>query len=201
MPLFWISLSFIAGIVLASLLPLPTWAWISVSATFFLLSLFLRYFASRNSNYALLLQITHYTSRSRLAFILHAFSFTLLISLFLGSAFYQFRQPNIDAFHIAFYNDRTYDLLITGFLVEPPDTRDKYTNLKLKVEAVDSGSGDLPVSGLILVRVAKNQTYEYGQLVRVRGQLKTPPEDEQFSYRDYLAREDRKSTRLNSSHG
>src|SRR3972149_11381832 len=95
MPLLWISLSFIAGIVLASLLPLPTWAWISVSATFFLLSLFLRYFVTRNSNYALSLQVTHYTSRSRLAFILHPFSFILLISLFLGSAYYKFPTPQL----------------------------------------------------------------------------------------------------------
>ncbi|MBM3180017.1 MAG: DUF4131 domain-containing protein [Chloroflexi bacterium] len=192
MPLLWISLSFIAGIILASLFPLPTWIWVVLATSIFLLYLFVRYLKSRFTFFAFSPSIslrTRFISSSFILFILHPFSFTLLISLFLGSAYYQFRQPNIDAFHIVFYNDRTYDLLITGFLVEPPDTRDKYTNLKLKVEAVDSGSGDLPVSGLILVRVAKNQTYEYGQLVRVRGQLKTPPEDEQFSYRDYLARE------------
>lgn len=199
MPLLWISLSFITGIILASLLSLPVWAWISVSATLFLLSLFLRSPVSRatgldtpREKYAGLLDhqthITQYASR------ISPFSFTLLISIFLGSAYYQFRQPNIDAFHIAFYNDRTYDLLITGYLTERPDTRDRYTNLKLKVEAVDTGSGDMPVSGFILVRVAKNQAYEYGQRVRVRGQLKTPPEDEQFSYRDYLAREGIHST-------
>jgi competence protein ComEC len=80
-------------------------------------------------------------------------------------------------------------LLITGTLAEPPDYRDTYTNLKIKVEAIDSGSGDLPGEGLLLVRVAKNQLYEYGQRVRLRGLLKTPPEDEEFSFRDYLARE------------
>ncbi len=80
-------------------------------------------------------------------------------------------------------------MLVTGTLSEPPDYRDTYTNLRLKVEAVDSGSGDLPASGLLLVRVPQNQTYEYGQRVRVRGDLKTPPEDEEFSYRDYLARD------------
>ncbi len=80
-------------------------------------------------------------------------------------------------------------MLVTGTLAEPPDYRDTYTNLRLNVEALDSGSGDLPVSGLLLVRVQQNQTYEYGQRVRVRGSLKTPPEDEEFSYRDYLARD------------
>lgn len=62
-----------------------------------------------------------------------------LIFIFFGAAWYQFRQPNIDAFHIAFYNDRDYEMLVTGTLSEPPDYRDTYTNLRLKVEAVDSG--------------------------------------------------------------
>lgn len=174
MPLLWISLFFIAGIILASLFSLPTWAWILLSAFCFLLSLFL----SRNSFLT-----------SRFSFLSsYPFILILPVALFLGSAYYQFRQPNIDAFHIAFYNDRNYELLITGSLSEPPDYRDSYTNLKLKVEAVDTGSGDMPVSGEILVRVAANEEYEYGDKVRVRGQLKTPPENEDFSYRDYLAR-------------
>lgn len=172
MPLLWISLSFILGIVLASILSLPIWAWTLVAAIFFLLFLFLR---NRT------LQIA--------SFIFPPLSLILPIFLFLGSAYYQFRQPNIDAFHIAFYNDRNYDLFVTGSLAEPPDYRDSYTNLKLKVDAVDTGSGDMPVSGFILVRVEKNQSYQYGQYIRVRGQLKTPPADEEFSYRDYLARD------------
>ncbi|MBL8103602.1 MAG: DUF4131 domain-containing protein, partial [Anaerolineales bacterium] len=139
MPLLWISLSFIAGIVLASVFSLPVWAWILISVVFFLLFLFLR-------NHTL--QVASFTL-SPLTLILPVF-------LFLGSSYYQFRQPNINAFHIAFYNDRNYDLLITGSLAEPPDYRDNYTNLKLKVEAVDTGSGDLPVSGFILVRVPVN---------------------------------------------
>jgi competence protein ComEC len=59
--------------------------------------------------------------------------------------------------------------------------------LRLKVEAVDTGSGDLPVKGLLLVRVLPNETYVYGERIRLRGKLVTPPENEEFSYRDYLA--------------
>ena len=39
------------------------------------------------------------------------------------------------------------------------------------------------------MRVPALADYEYGQRVRVRGNLKTPPENEEFSYRDYLARQ------------
>ena len=116
MPLLWISLFFIAGIILASLFSLPTWAWILISVAFFLIFVILRSLSSRLTNHA-----------SR--FILHPLSLLLPATLFLGSAYYQFRQPNIDAFHIAFYNDRNYELLITGSLSKPPDYRDSYTNL------------------------------------------------------------------------
>ena len=174
MPLLWISLSFLIGIVLAAAIHLPSWAWAFIALPFFLLSFFLR-----NSQF-----ITRYSFLVTYPFI------TLLpIFLFLGSAYYQARQPNIDAFHIAFYNDRDYELLITGSLAEAPDYRDKYTNLRINVKAVDTGDGDLPVSGEILVRVAPNEEYTYGERLRLRGQLKTPPENEEFSYRDYLARQ------------
>ena len=111
-----------------------------------------------------------------------------------GAWWFQFRQPTIDAFHIAFYNDRDYEMLVTGTLNEPPDQRDTYSNLTLNVEAVDSGSGDMPASGMLLVRTSALADYEYGQRVRVRGSLKTPPENEEFSYRDYLARQGIHST-------
>jgi hypothetical protein len=122
-------------------------------------------------------------------FILHPSSFPLilLVALFLGAARYQLSVPNFDAFHIAFYNDRDYDLLITGTLIEPPDYRDNYTNLRVSVKAVDTGDGNLSASGIILVRVSNNQTFHYGENLRLRGKLKTPPENEDFSYRDYLA--------------
>ena len=176
MPLLWVSLFFLAGIVLAAACSLPTWAW-ALLALFCLLFSFFLYRAFANNP----LKVFH--------FQLSTFHTLLPIFLFLGSSYFQFRQPHIDAFHIAFYNDRNYDLLITGSLAEPPDYRDTYTNLKIKTEAIDSGDGDLSVSGLMLVRVEANETYEYGERIRLRGQLKTPPENEEFSYRDYLARQ------------
>lgn len=173
MPLLWISLSFILGIIIASLISLPTWAWILISILLLPLSFFLRPRITKTFSTFHFLPIT----------------FLLPTILFLGSTYYQFRQPNIDAFHIAFYNDRNYELLITGYLVEPADYRDTYTNLTLRVEAVDTGDGDFPVDGFILVRVFTNQIYEYGERLRIRGQLQTPPENEDFSYKDYLARQ------------
>ncbi|MBK9924762.1 MAG: ComEC/Rec2 family competence protein [Anaerolineales bacterium] len=174
-PLMWFSLAFLLGIVIGKLIPLSLLVWLGLAVIFIILAIV-----------ALIV-----VSRLKLSFLGRAqdtaFFFILFFGLFLGAARYQFSVPHFDAFHIAFYNDRDYELLVTGTLVEPPDYRDSYTNLRVKVNAVDTGDGDLNVGGLILVRASNNQLFEYGEQIRLRGKLKTPPEDEEFSYRDYLA--------------
>ena len=175
LPLMWFSLAFLAGIVLASLISLSIWIWAGLSLLFLLLALFIRFFPLSSFR-------SHPSS-----LILQPFTFVLFFALFLGAVRYQLSIPEFDAFHIAYYNDRDYDLLITGTLVEPPDYRDNYTNLRLDVEKVDTGDRDLTAHGLILVRASNNQVFHYGDRLRLRGKLKTPPENEDFSYRDYLA--------------
>jgi competence protein ComEC len=172
LPLVWFSLAFLAGIVLASLVSLHIFTWIALVIIADLLLIISRFVSRRGSS---------------LPFFFSPFSFVLLLALFLGAARYQFSVPSFNAFHIAFYNDREYELFITGTLIEPPDYRDNYTNLRLEVSSVDTGDGDLPANGLLLARVSNNQTFRYGDILRLRGSLKTPPENEDFSYRDYLA--------------
>jgi competence protein ComEC len=169
-PLMWFSLFFLGGIVLGSLVSLSIWVWMGLALTFIVLAL-----------------LTRPLHLSSFHFILQPFTFILLTDLLLGAARYQYSVPRFNAFHIAFYNDREYDLLITGYITEPPDYRDTYTNLRVEVGKVDTGDGDLDANGLILVRAPSNQTFEYGQMIRLRGRLRTPPANEEFSYRDYLA--------------
>lgn len=177
----WFSISFMGGIILASLLQ-PEWAdpvtalwvWVGISVVFLVFAVGTAFFAQR-----LRLPATPLVSIP--------FAFTLLLALFLGATRYQLSVPDFDAHHIAFYNDRDYEVLITGTLAEPPDYRDNYTNLRLDVEEIDTGDQGLPAHGLILVRVSNNQEFHYGDRLRLRGKLKTPPENEDFSYRDYLA--------------
>lgn len=173
-PLLWLSLAFVAGVVLAAQVTLSAWQWFGMAGVCLLIALLLHLFGSRVA----LLKIS-----PSILFLLAV----SLVFFFLGATRYQAGQPQIDAFHIAWYNDRDYDVLVTGVLVEQPDYRDTYTNLRLKVEAIDTGSGDLPVKGLLLARAWPNETYQYGERLRLRGRLLTPPENEDFSYRDYLA--------------
>lgn len=170
-PLMWFSLAFLGGIVLGNLVSLSIVVWAVLAVVAFFLLILARIVSPQFN----------------LSFLFQPFTFVLFFGLFLGAVRYQYSVPKFDAFHIAFYNDREYDLLITGTLAEPPDYRDTYTNLRVEVTDVDTGDGDLPVSGLILVRASNNNTFEYGERIRLRGKLKTPPENEDFSYRDYLA--------------
>ena len=176
LPLVWFSISFIAGIVLESLVSLP------IRGAFALAGFFIALFG--------LIQImARKSTPSPPAFRLHPFFFVLPLAFSLGAVRYQLQQPDITADHIAFYNDRDYEIFVTGMVAEMPDIRDTYTNLRIKATAVDTGDGDYPVTGYVLVRVPANQEYHYGQLLRLRGNLKTPPVNEDFSYRDYLARD------------
>ena len=172
LPLLWFSLAFLAGIIFASLLALHILVWSALIVVSILLIILSRILTPRFPS---------------LPSLFSPFTFILFFALFLGAARYQISVPQFDAFHIAFYNDREYDLLITGTLIEHPDYRDNYTNLRLKVSSVDTGDRELPVSGLLLARVSNNQIFHYGDILRLRGKLKTPPENEDFSYRDYLA--------------
>ena len=146
LPLMWFSLAFLAGIVLASLVSFHIWVWIALFVLADLSAHLLTTFLAR-------LPAFH------CPFFVSPFFFVLLFALFLGAARYQISVPRFNAFHIAFYNDRDYDLLITGTLAEPPDYRDNYTNLRLEVSGVDTGDGDLPANGLLLVRVSNNQMF------------------------------------------
>ncbi len=178
LPLLWPSLAFLTGILLASRLALPALVWLTLTGVFLLLAILARILLPRLP--ARLLGL------SASAWFLITVS---LVTFLLGAFRYQLSTPKIDAYHIAWYNDRQYDLLVTGTMDAPPDVRDAYTNLRVRVSAVDTGDGDLQAGGLLLVRVEGDETYQYGEIIRLRGKVSTPPENDEFSYRDYLARQ------------
>ncbi len=177
-PLLSISLAFLAGILLGSYVSLPYGIWLALMGLMLVIAV------------AWGLLARHFQLRP---FQLSSFSQVIILvcfaALFGGAARYQYSQPRIDPFQVAWYNDRDYDILVTGTLAEPPDERDNYTNLKLQVESVDTGlDSPLSASGLLLARVPPDEHYHYGERLRLRGKLLTPPENEEFSFRDYLAR-------------
>jgi competence protein ComEC len=175
-PLFWLSLAFLVGIALAGVVPLTASAWLFLAGIALVLGILWRFLAQSIDQASLAKDITSAT--------------VFLVILFLGSARYQASVPVFGAFDLGWYNDRDYDTLITGWVTQPPDQRDNYANLRVRATGIDTGNGtDLKVDGFLLARVDPNDEYKYGDIVRLRGKLKTPSETEDFSYRDYLARQ------------
>jgi len=89
--------------------------------------------------------------------------------------------------HIAHRADTGY-VTLTGLIVAPPDVRDSHVNLRVAVERARQHGLDQAARGTALVQAPRDGDYAYGDRVRVEGALITPPEFDDFSYRDYLAR-------------
>jgi competence protein ComEC len=107
----------------------------------------------------------------------------------LGGWRYDAAVPTIDANHVATYNDGS-PVTVTGLVVDEPDIRDRSINLRVEVETITLPDGTIqPVTGLILVRTFRFPVIEYGSQVVLNGRLETPPSHDEFSYQEYLARQ------------
>jgi competence protein ComEC len=111
------------------------------------------------------------------------------LAMLLGALRYQVAMPNLnDPSLPAHYNDSGW-VTLEGVVQGYPDVRDSWTNLKLRAESLDREDGALPVRGIVLIRAPRFPEVHYGDRLRVAGLLQTPPDLEDFAYRDYLARQ------------
>ncbi|MBU0496141.1 MAG: ComEC family competence protein [Chloroflexi bacterium] len=78
-----------------------------------------------------------------------------------------------------------------GIVAGEPDTRDTYTNLRVDVRRLKpSDEADWhEVHGTVLVRAPRYPAYNYGDELEIAGRIETPPELDDFSYREYLERQ------------
>lgn len=107
----------------------------------------------------------------------------------LGFSRYQASVPQINAHHVAFYNDNL-TVNIKGVVVDEPDERDRFVNLRLAAESVKLSSGEeIPVTGVVLIQASRYPEIEYGMLIEANGRLSQPPADGAFNYQAYLARQ------------
>lgn len=107
----------------------------------------------------------------------------------LGAARYSLAQPTIDVHHIAYYNEQ-HNLTVVGVVVDEPDVRDRFVNLRVAVEELQLADGTaVAVSGIVQVQAFRFPVISYGTRLSVKGNLETPSESETFSYKAYLARQ------------
>jgi competence protein ComEC len=188
MPLFWLSIAFLVGIILASVLPVNLVTWLFLASTSLVLTA-VQYLRKRRENRSLshppqIHQGQRFSSPPSLAI--------LFTALFIGAARYIGVIPDLtNPRLISAHNDTGQQMMVTGTIDAMPEKRDTSTYLRVEVERMHP-SGDLhyaEVTGLILVTTSTQKDFQYGDRVVIRGYLETPPEDETFSYRDYLARQ------------
>ena len=185
MPLIWLSTAFIIGIFLAANSNIPTTTWLILAGTFTLLVI-ARPISSRFN-----IQRFNLQRISLPSFIIPPLPTPLLaLVLSLGAVRYQSSLPDLsDPNFIAHYNDTGQTMVVTGLVTDFPDERDTFTNLRIETVRLHPANAvtATPVKGLMLARVTSDKKFHYGDHIVLRGQLHTPPEHEEFSYRQYLA--------------
>jgi competence protein ComEC len=108
--------------------------------------------------------------------------------LVLGALRYEMALPTFHETHLAYYNG-SGQVAVTGVVVEEPDIRGRYVNLTVASRALELEDQRRDVTGLVLVQTGRYPALSYGDELRIEGRLETPPEFEDFSYREYLARQ------------
>ena len=165
MPLFYLALAFAAGIVIAThlALPLVVWLWWLIVPL------------------GLLILWRHDAWLRRVH--------VLLLVLLLAAVRYTIAQPQFDEHSLATYNDRG-TMLIVGNVVSYPDVRDRTTNVRFSVTRVRIENTWREVSGNALLQLPRETDVRYGDQLQVLGEPATPPDFADFSYREFLARQD-----------
>jgi competence protein ComEC len=178
MPLLWLSTAFLFGILLGSITSLLKTVLLSV----FILCVFLAILEKRFTPRLALLKEWGKVSPLPLAM--------LVAALALGA----WRLPQAvgswTSGDIAFYNDGG-EITLSAVVESLPIQTDSSTSFTARSVAISTTTAsESPLVGKIQVLASPLLKVGYGDQVKIIGNPQTPPEEETFSYRDYLARKD-----------
>lgn len=176
MPLLWLASAFLAGVGVGSVFALPTWLW----GGLLLLSVGLAALERRLWRDSRAEQALRRISPLALG--------VLLAGLFGGALRWTLAQPHFNAEHLAWYNDQGR-LKLSGWVCGDPDRRESSLLLRVCVERIQvPGSAEIDARGRAMLMLQPGGDWRYGDRLELWGQPATPPEDGEFSYRDYLSR-------------
>lgn len=182
MPLLWISIAFVAGILAADLFSPLLYIWVGIACLGCLLVV-------------LDIRLLHKKPVwNQFRASLRVSPGILLVFLAFGGCRHLFSQPIVSENTLAYYNNRgTYT--ITARVSSPPDFRQNAVYMDVTaLEIEDLRVSDLleanrKVTGSARVRFPANADYKIGDVLRFSADPLTPSADERFSYKDYLARQ------------
>ena len=171
MPLILLSAAWLAGIYLGTKFDLPL-VLLSVSLSPLPFLLFLK--------------------KHRKKIILTSLS----LVAFFTAAWYAHQSLNIiNTDDLRYCNDRGI-VSIRGVVARDPEISDRSTRLYFSAMEIHNEDKWQPSEGNALLFVPRQVTYKYGDLLRVTGELETPPPLNDFDYRGYLAHQGIYSTML-----
>jgi hypothetical protein len=179
MPLLWLSLAFLFGIMLADLLVMHWVLW-AAFALVFLLFVFLEKGIRPKLHWQAPLH--HFNWQT---FIL------LFATLFTGAARFQAQIPIFQTHDLAYYNGAELELMgvIDATMAAEPDPGQETILLRVDViEVYPAGRhGAVQVNGTLLVRLSADQNWQYGDRVLLSGRLTSLAEEETFASRTYFS--------------
>ena len=175
MPLFWLSLTFIAGIILSSAITVPDWVMPILSIAGVLGSW---------------LEIKRYPPESHLLLSrpLFRISFcSLLMAIILGGWRYQSAQPNFTLQDLAWYSS-CGETAITGTVASFPEESPSGTVAIVQAESIRISDREIPVRGKLELRLPGGFNLSYGEVLLLEGELKPVLDDDKPPAVSYLAR-------------
>ena len=176
MPLFWLCLSFTAGIFLAALFPLSAWTWLTASVILLAAAWLEGHFCNK-------------TSHPLLSRPLFQIPFALIgACLALGGWRFQSAQPQIHPDDLAWYADGE-NRVVTARIVSYPEESADSTRAVLQAISFFKDGRETPVKGKLELRLPGGFHLSYGDIVQLEGPLDAVLDDDQAAYQSYLARE------------
>ncbi|GAB4478750.1 MAG: hypothetical protein Kow0088_18910 [Anaerolineales bacterium] len=197
MPLLWLSLAFLSGILFADILPWTPTEWAILGAS----AILLLFLLPRLQNRFPFILFQH-PKIDRLAhFLFYPSGLPLaacLVALALGGWRYQWERQKSHGFSVMVYRSTNRQVNLQGIVAAFPDERDTYTALVVDVKefalieknTIENWKREHTPAGKVLVRASSFVDWRYGDRVSIVGKLELPPEDEEFSYRAYLLRKE-----------
>ena len=164
--LFYLSVSFIIGIFISSIVKIPLiflWGFLFLGFSVIIASLFFK--------------------KDYLVIIGFCFLFLLL-----GAVRLQISEFNIANDKLSKFNDKG-QITLTGKIFREPDIRNNSQKLKVRVSNVTSNVTPNVTEGIVLVTTSRYPEYKYLDKVKITGNLQAPAEYEDFNYKNYLMKD------------
>lgn len=112
-----------------------------------------------------------------------------LIFVFLGIWRHQMVELKIINNELRNYNDQNQTITLMGMVSQEPDMGQDKMRLEVDDLQLMIDNEKTSVSGRILVTTNLYPKYNYGDQIKIKGKMISPPVFEDFNYKDYLSKE------------